>query len=305
MENDSTLEAPVEQTTLTQRYTRRAVEFIRSNRERPFLLYLPHTFPHTPTYSSEDFDGKSPHGYFADAVEEIDWSTGRILDTLSELGLDDRTLVLFTSDNGPTRGRRGGAERWKGGSPGPLRGWKGTTWEGGMRVPAVFRWPGRIPAGLEIGELASILDIYPTVAELAGLRLPSDRVMDGCSLSDMLQGQADPSDDRLFCYYFGEQLQAVRQGHWKLVLQIKRYPRYPLSLWYVNNEKLFQRHYRLQPRAELYDLSKDIGEKVDLADKRPEVVRKLERLAREFDRKLQADKREPVFLEAGAQLPGG
>ena len=309
MRNDDTVEAPVNQRTLTRRYTDEAVRFIRDNRDRPFFLYLPHTFPHLPTYAGADFDGRSPHGHYADSVEEVDWSTGVILDTLAELGLDRRTLVVFTSDNGPTAARGGPKSHWGdrgiGGSPGPLRGWKGTTWEGGMCVPAVFRWPGRIPAGHEIAEVASILDILPTVAALAGVAPPRDKVIDGGSLRGLLEGRSSGLGERLFCYYFGDQLQAVRQGRWKLVRKLDEYPPYPTSLWFVNNEKLFQAQHRLQAAPELYDLGQDIGEKNNVAGQFADVVRKLEKLAEEFDAGLQRDKQPPVFAEEGAQLWGG
>lgn len=291
MENDKVLEAPVDQHTLTERYTDRALRFIRESRDRPFLLYLAHTAPHTPLYASREREGRSAAGLYGDCVEEIDWSTGRILDTLRELGLDHNTFVLFSSDNGP---RRSGQDpREGGGSTGGLRGYKGTTWEGGMRVPAVAWWPGRIPARRETAEVASLLDVFPTIAKFAGASLPSDRVIDGISLDGLLTSNT-PLKERLFCYYFGAQLQAVRLGHWKLMLKILSYPEKPPSIWY-RDDRVFRSHYRLFPHPQLFDLATDPSESKDFAPKYPDVVARLTEAARKFDAELQRDKRNQVY----------
>jgi len=291
MENDRILEAPVDQHTLTTRYTERALAFIRESKNRPFLLYLAHTAPHTPLHAAREREGKSKAGIYGDCVEEIDWSTGRVLDTLRELGLDRYTLVLFFSDNGPRRS--GGDPREGGGSTGGLRGWKGTTWEGGMRVPALAWWPGQIAPRRETAEVASLLDVFPTIARLAGAPLPRDRVIDGRSLDQLLM-RGTRLKDRLFCYYFGTQLQAVRLGRWKLMLQIDSYPEKPRSIWY-RDDKVFRAHYRLFPHPQLFDLSADPGEQNDLAAKHPEIVARLTAAARKFDAELQRDKREQVY----------
>jgi arylsulfatase A-like enzyme len=291
MEDDRVLEAPVDQHTLTARYTERAVNFIRGAKGKPFALYLPHTAPHTPLYAAREREGKSAAGIYGDAVEEIDWSTGRILDTLRESGLDGNTLVLFLSDNGPRN--TGKDPRQGGGSTGGLRGQKGTTWEGGMRVPALAWWPGRIAAGRATAEAASNLDVFPTLAMLAGAPLPRHRVIDGQPLDGVLTSGAGLKE-RLFCYYFGAQLQAVRLGRWKLMLQIDAYPEKPRSIWY-RDERVFRNHYRLWPRAQLFDLAADPGEKNDVAAKHPEVVGRLTEAARKFDAGLQRDKREQVY----------
>ncbi len=288
MENDTVLEAPVDQHTLTARYTARALRFIRESKDRPFALYLAHTAPHTPLYAAVEREGKSAAGLYGDCVEEIDWSTGQVLDTLRELDLDSNTMVWFMSDNGP-----GGSDkdpRMGGGSAGPLRGRKGTTWEGGMREPSIAWWPGQIAPRREIPDIASTMDVFPTIAGLAGARLPGDRVIDGSSLSGLLTSRGPrPARDRLFCYYFGAQLQAVRQGRWKLFLQITDYPERPPSLWY-KDERIFRRHYRLMPEPQLYDLDADVAEKNDVASKHPDVVRRLTALAHKFDAALQRDK---------------
>lgn len=300
MDDDEIVEAPPVQETLTQRYTARALEFIRTNRDRPFFLYLPHTFPHNPVYASEDFHGGSEHGLYADSVEEIDWSTGQILDLLDELEIAERTLVAFTSDNGPTR--RAPVARWGihagSGDAGPLRGFKGTTFEGGMRVPAVFRQPGTIPPSRTTNQVASILDILPTIAELSDAPLPADRVIDGRSIAPLLKGETDQLEERPFFYYFGHQLQAVRLGRWKLFVQIDEYPSKPISLWYQMLDGLFERHYRLLPDPELYDLEADVAETTNVAEQHPDIVESLTTMAVEFDEQLQQDKRDPPVLSA-------
>jgi arylsulfatase A len=296
MENDTVLEAPVNQHTLTSRYTERALRFIRESKDRPFTLYLAHTAPHTPLYAAVEREGKSAAGLYGDCVEEIDWSTGRILDTLHETGLDRNTLVLFMSDNGP---RASGKDpRDGGGFAGSLRGRKGSTWEGGMRVPAIAWWPGRIAPQREIQKVASTMDVFPTMAKLAGAALPRDRVIDGNSLDHLLTSNMQgPAKDRLFCYYFGAQLQALRLGRWKLMLQITEYPERPPSIWY-RDERVFWNHYRLMPQPQLFDLEVDPGEKNDLAAKHPDFVGRLSDMARKFDAALQFNKRPQLYAES-------
>ena len=170
MRDEQTIEDPVDQTTLTARYTAEANSFIRQHRDGPFFLYLAHNFPHVPLFASDKFQGKSRRGLYGDVVEELDWSVGQVLDTLRETKLDDNTLVFFTSDNGPWL-----IKNANGGSAGLLREGKGSTWEGGMREPAIAWWPGKIPAGRVTTELASSLDLLATIAKLTEAELPSDR----------------------------------------------------------------------------------------------------------------------------------
>ena len=207
--NEQIIEQPADQTTLTRRYTEEAVKFIRQNRRRPFLLYFPHTFPHVPLFASGPFHGKSPRGRYGDVVEELDWSVGEVLAALKAQGLDKNTLVIFTSDNGPwlTQGRAGG-------SAGLLRDGKGSTFEGGMRVPGIMRWPGRIPSGMTTRELACHLDLFPTCLALAGVPRPRERLLDGYDLSPVLLGQG-PTARETFFYYRGTQLYAARKGPFK------------------------------------------------------------------------------------------
>lgn len=297
LDNDEIVEAPVNQHTLTRRYTERAVRFIEDSRNRPFFLYLPHTFPHNPQYASEDFEGRSPHGLYADTVEELDWSVGEVLQTLRDLKLDEKTLVVFTSDNGPTRGGGRWGNRNGGGSAGGLRGNKGTTFEGGMREPGIFRWPGKIDAGTETSQPASILDLLPTLAGLANADVPDDRVLDGRSIADVLLGETEALPQEPFFYYFGTQLQAVRLGKWKLFLRRTQPAEQSASLWYLQNPELFERHHRMRQEPELYDLDADRGETRNLASERPEIVERLDRIASRFDEKMQRDKRRPFYLD--------
>lgn len=326
IDGDRVVEAPAEQSTLTQRYTERAVRFIRENRERPFFLYLPHTMPHVPQYASARFAGKSKGGLYGDTIEELDWSTGEILDTLRELGIEERTIVVFTSDNGAVRGAGGGAatkgtdtakkkaataapakaERFPGrslgGSNGPLRAGKGTTWEGGVRVPLALRWPGNVPAGREVTEAISLMDLFPTFARLAGVALPADRRYDARDLGALLRG-ARESEPRTVYHYFGYQPQAVREGRWKLFVALdrRREPR-PYSLWFEHQPRLFETQHRLLAEPQLYDLEADVGETRNLATEHPEVVRRLTEKLREFDAALQRDRR-PMEFVAGPTPP--
>jgi arylsulfatase A len=208
LRNEEIIERPADQTTLTKRYTEEAVKFIAANRSRPFFLYLAHNMPHTPVFASEAFRGKSRRGAYGDAVEELDWSTGEVLAALRREGLAERTLVIFTSDNGPWL-----TEREQGGSAGLLRDGKGSTWEGGMRVPGIAWMPGRIAPGVT-SEVAGTLDLFPTALALAGRPLPAGVPLDGADLSPLLfAGRALP--ERPFFYYRGSDIYAVRLGPWK------------------------------------------------------------------------------------------
>ncbi len=252
-DNDTVIEQEPEQDTLTQRYTERGVRFIEQNVKRPFFLYLAHSFPHIPLHASRAFRDESPLGIYGDVVGELDWSTGQILNTLKRTGLDSRTLVIFTSDNGP----------WYQGSPGASRGRKGATWEGGVRVPFLAWQPGSIPAGRKSKTLVSLLDIFPTVA--ARCDLPAPKPADGVDLWPLLTGRA-PSAERDVVLYFNDvHLQCVRRGDWKL--HLARY-----NGW-IYTPGMFARLKNLPlPNPELYDLSLDPDESYDLAAKHPDIV---------------------------------
>ena len=257
LRNEEVIEQEPDQRLITQRYTDEALKFIDANKEGPFFLYLPHTMPHWPQYSSERFAGKSMNGKWGDAVEEVDWSTGQILGKLKDLGIDDNTLVIFTSDNG-------GAMQ-HGAQNAPLRGGKGTTWEGGHRVCFVARWPGRVPAGSVSDELAISVDILPTFAALAGALAPTDRVIDGMDIRPLLlSDKPEPTPHLAYYYYFMSHLTGVRSGRWKLHIA-RAAGRYP--------------DFYPEPVSELYDLHSDIGETTNVAVQNPQVVERLRLLA--------------------------
>lgn len=244
------IEQKPDQSQLTQRYTAEAISFIKANRDKPFFLYLPHTMPHVPLSASEKFAGKSKRGPYGDAVEEIDWSTGEILKTLKELGIDENTLVAFTSDNGPwlTKGKAGGsADPWIGGKFSPN--------EGGQRVPCVMRWPGTIPAGKVCGEVASAMDFYVTFAALAGAKVPDDRVIDGKDIRPLLAARPGAVSPYAECgfFYNNKNFKPVRRGKWKYS-----------NVW--GSDRLF-------------DLSTPEHEKKNLAKEHPDIVAELKALS--------------------------
>jgi arylsulfatase A len=212
MRNDEVVEYPADQSTLTKRYTEEAVRFIREQRAKPFFVYLPHTMTHVPLAASDDFRDKSAAGLFGDAVEELDWSVGQIMQTLKELQLDEQTLVIFTADNGAASG-----------SSGPFRGKKASNYEGGVREPCLMRWPGKIPAGTECNQMAGNIDVLPTLAKLIGAPIAADntlngRTLDGRDISSLLfDAQPGPVRD-VHLYYGGEKVQGIRKGPWKLLL---------------------------------------------------------------------------------------
>lgn len=255
MRDKKIIEREPDQSQLTKRYTSEAVQFITaaSQAGKPFFLYLPHTFPHPPLHASEQFAGKSPRGLYGDVVEEIDWSTGQILGTLRELGVEDNTLFIFTSDNGPWL-----AKKQEGGSAGHFREGKGSTWEGGVRVPFIARWPGRIPAGVVTQAFATLMDLFPTCAKLAGAEIPDDRVYDGEDLSPVLFDN-QPGREPLMFYWFREKLRAVRRGPWKLHV-VTNSP--------ANGTREKVKH---DPPL-LYNLSEDPSETHDVAASHPDVV---------------------------------
>lgn len=315
VDGERVVEAPVEQATLTQRYTRRAVEFIRRHHDRPFFLYLPHTMPHIPQYASPEFAGKSRDGLYGDAIEELDWSTGVLLDTLRELRLAERTLVVFTSDNGANLRAAGNAPKAKnpptkarfpgrslGGSNAPFRAGKGTTFEGGLRVPFIAWWPGQVPADRTNATPVSALDLFPTFAELAQAK-PPERTLDGRSIAALLRGAENTGPARPLFHYFGAQLQAVREGSWKLFMPVDRLPEpRPASLWFEHQPQAFERQHRLWPKPTLHHLGSDPGEAKDVAADNPVVVERLLKLAREFEVKFQREVR-PREVVPGPKPP--
>jgi len=267
MRDEKVVEYPVDQTTLTNRYTEEAVKFIKANRDGPFFLYLPHTMPHVPLFASEKFKGTSERGLYGDVIEEIDWSVGEVLAALKQAGVDDNTLVVYTADNGPwlSKGANGGCAL-------PLRDGKFTTWEGGMREPCIMRWPGRIPADTTCGEVAATIDLMPTFAALAGAEVPDDRVIDGRCIIPLLEGKQGAKSPRDAYFFRGS---AVRCGKWKL---------------HLSGRNTVKRSAK-QVFPALYDLSADISEDNNIATENADVVERLTALLTEHKEEVKANGR--------------
>ncbi|MFL5241975.1 MAG: sulfatase-like hydrolase/transferase [Gemmataceae bacterium] len=271
IEGEKVIEKNPDQSKLTVSYTERAVGFIAKNKDRPFFLYLAHSMPHVPLQLSDRFKGKSKHGLYGDVIMELDWSVGEVLAALKKHGLEERTLVVFTSDNGPWLSYGNHA-----GSAGPLREGKMTSWEGGVREPCIMRWKGRIPAGTVCREPAMTIDLLPTVAKLAGAELPRHKI-DGRDIWPLMAGEPGAkSPHEAYYFYVAKELQAVRSGRWKL-----HFPHSYITLAdkpagkdgkpaAYRNEKT--------PLA-LYDLQKDVGETKNVAADHPDIVKRLQTLA--------------------------
>ena len=297
------IETDPDQSQFTRRFTERATGFIEKNKERPFFLYIPHVMPHVPIFASDAFCGKSATGLYGDVIEEIDWSVGQILDTIKRCGIDDNTLVIFFSDNGPflSYGDHAGTAK-------PLREGKLTTFDGGVRVPCIARWPGRVPAGTVCDEPVMEIDLLPTFAKLTGAAMPEKKI-DGKDILELLEGKpgAKSPHEALF-FYGGSELQAVRSGDWKLhfahsYITVDGPPgrggkpsRFgemkPKSITLSGIEGIASRHgYRVEktPLA-LFNLKEDIGESRDVSKEHPEIVARLSKLA------------EPVRKELGDAL---
>jgi arylsulfatase A len=267
MRDTTIIERPADQNTITKRYTEEALKFIDENNEEPFFLYLAHTMPHVPLFASEEFRGKSERGLYGDVVEELDWSVGQILDYLREEELDKNTLVVFTSDNGPWT-----VLHQHGGSAGPLYGAKATSYEGGMREPAIFWWPEKIKPAVITG-IGSTLDLLPTISELTGAALPNDRIYDGYDLSTVLtEGKESPRNE--FFYYHGIRLFAARKGDYKLY-------------YYQNNPNGYPERLKKLEKYQLYNIQHDPSERFDLADQHPEIIEEIEDMVKEHKSQLQ------------------
>ena len=287
--NDAVVEYPVVQAELTERYTNLAMRFIEQNKDKPFFLYLPHAMPHKPLAASDNFyTPETPGNLYADVMSELDHGIGQVLDQLKKLSLEEKTLVIFTSDNGP----------WYGGSTGGLRGMKGRTWEGGLRVPIIARMPGRIPAGVVNDSPAGTIDILPTLCKLAGVEVPKDRVIDGHDILPLLQDAKAPSPHQAIFGMQGESLATIRAGQWKLHVQSPGPPRFlnlsPKELANWDDPRgpdgviLLAPYEQAKPTQHpglitgdepkammLFDLDADRGEQHDVAEKHPDVVKRL------------------------------
>lgn len=260
MRNEEVIEYPCDQTTLTKRYTEEAVKFIEENKKRPFFLYLPHTMPHIPLFASENFKGKSERGPYGDTIEEIDWSVGEIMKALRKNNLDENTLVVYTSDNGPWKLKDG-----RGGSANPLRGYKFQTYEGGMRVPCIMHWKGKIPPGSSCDEIAATIDLLPTIAGLSGVELPNDRTIDGKNIWPLISGkEGAKTPHEIYFFYKGKSLESARQGKWKL-----------------------RRSGKKSQSIELYDLASDISESKNLARENEALTNEIIQKMNSFDEKLK------------------
>jgi uncharacterized sulfatase len=287
-DGDRKVEYPVVQTTLTRRLTERAIQFIAENKDRPFFLYVPHVAVHKPLAPGEAFYKQSGAGLYADGVAELDWSLGQVTAKLDELKLSERTLVIFTSDNGP----------WYGGSTGGLRGMKGTTWEGGIRVPLVARLPGKIPAGHISREPAIVMDLFSTILRLAGVAAPGDRTIDGRDIWPLLTSSAASPHEALY-FFRGNTLAAVRSGVWKLhvtppggsAVAAKQPPQRWIDPRAPDGVRLLAPFEQYQPtdypgvstgdrfdKSALFDLTADAAEQRNRAADQPQIVERLKRL---------------------------
>ena len=261
--NSRIIEEPVTQATLTERYTAEAIRFMEGHRDRPFFIYLSHTAPHVPLHVSETFAGKSRAGLYGDAVESLDWSTGELLRAVQRLGLDEQTLVVFTSDNGP----------YPQGSTGGLRGSKGTPWEGGYRVPFIARRPGHIPAGVVSGGIAMNIDLLPTLATIAGARLPAGLKLDGRDIGGLLRGGSESPHDVLY-YFSDERIAALRTQDWKMMVQAR----------YRGIDRRLPDHNVLL----LFDMHADPHERYSMAAHRPDKWQELQAYLARGQQELEA-----------------
>jgi len=283
--NDQPLdEQPVDQTTLTKRYSEAAINFIKKNKDNPFFIYLPHAMPHLPVYASDEYAGTSAGGRYGDVIEEIDGNVGKILNVLQEEGLDEHTLVIFTSDNGPWRNmpprmyNTEPVEKWHGGTTGSLYGAKATTYEGGQRVPAIIRWPGEIPEEQVSSALCTSMDLHATILKLTGATQPQ-KPLDGKDIWPLLT-QEGASPHQYFYYFNSKHLEAVRDGEWKLRMGV------PADRWTSPELKKGD-----EPViTELFNLKNDPYEHFNMAEEHPDVV---SRLKKELERYAQ---------ETGAEL---
>lgn len=295
LRNEQTEEYPVVQATLTKRYTKEAVDFIDANKSKPFFLYLPHAMPHKPLATSEEFyTPNTKADLYADVMREMDWSIGQILEKLEKENLEENTIVIFTSDNGP----------WFGGSTGGLRGMKATNWEGGIRVPFLIRWKGAIGPAHTSSEPAGTIDVVPTLLKLLNINLPERIVFDGKDIASLFKSNAKSPHEALYSF-FDKRLQTVRSGKWKLHLHnADRIPPLPSDsnwvdpVWPDGVTIIAQND---QPKAHLFpgiktgvpagelllfDLEKDPCEQVDVATANPEVVKRLQALALTFEKNV-------------------
>ena len=273
-EDEEIIEVPVDQRTITRRCTQKSIDFIKANKDKPFFVYLPHSMPHIPLYVPDEIRDPDPKNAYINTIEHIDSEVGRLLKTLDDLKLVNNTYVIYTTDNGPWL-----QFRHHGGSAGPLREGKGTTFEGGQRVPCVMRGPG-IPAGTVCDELTGTIDVLPTIAALTGKPLPAGKKIDGLDASGLWKGTAKKSPRKEFLHYTSRgDLEGIRSGNWKLLVKKPR----------RNNAAKGQFH--------LFDLANDMGEKNNLAQAKPAVVKDLQARMKALDAEIAENARSPWFKE--------
>ncbi len=291
--NETELEADLgqdeDQAKLTGLYTREAVRFIEESSDAPFFLYMAHTFPHQPLFPSETFERRSDAGKFGDVVEELDWSVGEILKSLKNKGLEDNTLVIFTSDNGP----------WYEGSAGSLRGRKGQSYEGGFKVPFIARWPGRIPRGSVNPGTVMNIDLYPTLLALAGVAPPRDRIVDGKDITELLIGKSTASSHEAFYFFHYDRLEGIRSGRWKYFDKMHRYV-WPIALDAAAVPNLMGAEQMGDRWPLLYDIQRDPGESYNVINTHPDVAEQLAKTMEAFRSEIKENPR--GFI--GAPPPG-
>lgn len=258
LRDEEEIERPAQQETITKRYTEEAVQFIENHSEEPFFLYLAHSLPHVPLFTSPEFSGASRRGLYGDVIEEIDWSVGQVMEALNDNGIAERTLVFFTSDNGP----------WltfdtHGGSAGLLRGGKGMTWEGGMREPAIAWWPGTVPAGSVQPAVTSTMDLFSTALAIGGAAEPDDRVIDGRNLLPLLTGDTNEEVRDVYFFYRGTKIFAARKGPWKAHF---------ITQWAYESDNEYTDH----EAPLLFNLDLDPSEKYNVADQHPDILAEIE-----------------------------
>lgn len=272
-EDTEIVELPVDQRTVTRRYTQKAIDFVTAHKDEPFFVYLPHSMPHIPLYVPDDVRDPDPKNAYVNTIEHIDAEVGRLLDVLDEFKLVDNTYVIYTTDNGPWL-----TFKHHGGSAGPLRDGKGTTFEGGQRVPCLMRGPG-IPKGSVCGELTGTIDVLPTIAAITGQPLPQGKRIDGVDVSGLWLGTTEKSPRNEFLHYTSQGvLEGIRVDNWKL---LEKKPRRR-----ANNPDA-------EPQVFLFDLSKDVGEQNNLADSKPEIVDRLHTRMNDLDAEITKNARDP------------
>ena len=274
MRDKEIIERPADQRTITKRYTEEAMAKIKSLKDGPFFLYLAHSLPHIPLFRSGEFKDVSLAGFYGDVIEEIDWSVGQILKTLKEEGLDENTLVIFTSDNGPWH-----TFKTHGGTAGLLRGAKGGTFEGGMRVPTIFRWPGKLKQGV-VMDMATTMDLLPTFCRLSGTELPNDRVYDGYDISPLMFGTGKSERDVVF-YYRGEQVFAIRKGDFKAHFITQNEYGSQTAHPITNPPTEIKNVRTVEDPPLLYNVNIDPSEKLNIAEEHPEVIAEIKKVLEE------------------------